>query len=167
MADPSVTRRRRPISVLRAFLSSEAAGGLLLMGAAALALVVANSSLAPAYFAVLAYLSTLQLIECMDVRWIYSGHWPAYCGPAVQEFLAQCRAFLGCVEEQIDLALERHPGGISLRNMIEECGPALGKWPPANRWLLMYPFHGHLALREERGHVTRVKTDGLTLWRRC
>jgi glyoxylase-like metal-dependent hydrolase (beta-lactamase superfamily II) len=124
-------------------------------------------SLPPAYFAVLAYLSTLQLIECMDVRWIYSGHWPAYRGPAVQEFLAQCHAFLGCVEQQIDLALERRPAGISLRDMIEECGPALGKWPPANRWLLMYPFHGHLTLREERGHVTRVKTDGLTLWRRC
>src|SRR5688572_12944123 len=36
-------------SALRHFLSSEAAGGMLLMGAAALALIVANSGLAEAY----------------------------------------------------------------------------------------------------------------------
>jgi len=56
---------RRPVSVLRAFLDSEAAGGLLLMGAAALALIVANSPLAPGYKAALGvYVGPLSL-----------GHW--------------------------------------------------------------------------------------------
>ena len=41
--------RRGPRSALRAFLRSEAAGGLVLMGAAALALLAANSPLAGAY----------------------------------------------------------------------------------------------------------------------
>jgi NhaA family Na+:H+ antiporter len=41
-------------SVLRAFLDSEAAGGIILIGAAVLALVIANSPLAPAYFRALA-----------------------------------------------------------------------------------------------------------------
>ena len=41
---------RRPLSLLRAFLESEASGGIVLMGAAALALIVANSPLAHAYF---------------------------------------------------------------------------------------------------------------------
>lgn len=44
---------RRPLSMLRRFLDSEASGGLVLMAAAALALVLANSPLAPAYFAAL------------------------------------------------------------------------------------------------------------------
>lgn len=44
----------RPFSVLREFLDSAAAGGLVLMGAAALAILVANSPLAPTYFAALA-----------------------------------------------------------------------------------------------------------------
>ena len=39
----------RPSSALRAFLSSEAAGGLLLMGAALLAMIVANSPLYDLY----------------------------------------------------------------------------------------------------------------------
>ncbi|MFC4256233.1 Na+/H+ antiporter NhaA [Altererythrobacter xixiisoli] len=44
---------RRPYSMLRGFLDHTASGGLVLMGTAALAMVVANSPLAPAYFAAL------------------------------------------------------------------------------------------------------------------
>ncbi|QCK84778.1 Na+/H+ antiporter NhaA [Phreatobacter aquaticus] len=44
---------RRPQSALRALLTSEAGGGIVLMVAAAVALVIANSPLAPAYFGVL------------------------------------------------------------------------------------------------------------------
>jgi NhaA family Na+:H+ antiporter len=62
MATPQPTR---PTSALRAFLHHESSGGLVLMGSAALALVVANSPLAPAYFGALkAYLGPLSL-----------GHW--------------------------------------------------------------------------------------------
>jgi len=43
----------RPRSALRAFLDGESSGGLVLMGAAALALVIANSPLADSYFGVL------------------------------------------------------------------------------------------------------------------
>jgi len=45
--------RRTPLTFLRHFLDSEAAGGLVLMAAAALALVVANSPLSSAYFGAL------------------------------------------------------------------------------------------------------------------
>jgi NhaA family Na+:H+ antiporter len=45
--------RNRPNSALRDFLRSEAAGGILLMGAAALAMIVANSPLYDAYHHVL------------------------------------------------------------------------------------------------------------------
>ena len=48
-----MTGAKRPPSALRSFFESEAAGGLILMGVAALALVTANSPLAGAYFATL------------------------------------------------------------------------------------------------------------------
>ena len=52
----------RPVSLLRRFLDSEASGGLVLMGAAALALVVANSPAAPLYNGALrAYLGPLSV----------------------------------------------------------------------------------------------------------
>ena len=59
----------RPFSMLRAFLDGQASGGIVLMAAAALALVVANSPLAPVYFDALhAYLGPLSV-----AHWINDG----------------------------------------------------------------------------------------------
>jgi NhaA family Na+:H+ antiporter len=63
------TTLRRPLSVLRQFFASTAAGGLVLMAAAALALIVANSPLAAGYFAALeGYLGPLSILH-----WINDG----------------------------------------------------------------------------------------------
>ena len=63
----SATTNRRPFSMLRHFLANEAAGGLVLMGAAALALILANSALAPGYFAVLeTYIGPLSLLHWIN-----------------------------------------------------------------------------------------------------
>ncbi|CAM5215732.1 Na(+)/H(+) antiporter NhaA [Bosea thiooxidans] len=51
MAAPAT--RTKPLSALRDFLKSEAAGGIVLMVVAALALVIANSPAAPLYFGTL------------------------------------------------------------------------------------------------------------------
>ncbi|MER8478804.1 Na+/H+ antiporter NhaA [Mesorhizobium sp. M0983] len=60
---------KRLVSMLREFLDSEAAGGLILMAAAALALIVANSPLSEAYFSALhAYLGPLSVSH-----WINDG----------------------------------------------------------------------------------------------
>jgi NhaA family Na+:H+ antiporter len=59
----------RPRSALRAFISSEASGGIVLMAAAALALVVANSPLSASYFAVLeTYVAGLSVLH-----WVNDG----------------------------------------------------------------------------------------------
>lgn len=56
------SRTRRPFSMLREFLDGSASGGLVLIAAAALALVVANSPLAPVYFSALSsYLGPLSV----------------------------------------------------------------------------------------------------------
>lgn len=61
--------KQRPFSVFREFLDSEAAGGIILMVAAALALIVANSPLAETYFSVLhAYLGPLSVSH-----WVNDG----------------------------------------------------------------------------------------------
>ncbi|AZN97626.1 Na+/H+ antiporter NhaA [Mesorhizobium sp. M9A.F.Ca.ET.002.03.1.2] len=66
---PASILRQRPVSVLREFLASEAAGGIVLMVAAALALIVANSPLSQAYFEALhAYLGPLSVSH-----WINDG----------------------------------------------------------------------------------------------
>ncbi|PZV38073.1 Na+/H+ antiporter NhaA [Mesorhizobium kowhaii] len=61
--------KQRPVSVFREFLDSEAAGGIILMVAAALALIVANSPLSETYFAALrAYLGPLSVSH-----WVNDG----------------------------------------------------------------------------------------------
>ncbi|WP_322417653.1 Na+/H+ antiporter NhaA [Mesorhizobium huakuii] len=61
--------KQRPVSVFREFLDSEAAGGIILMVAAALALIVANSPLAETYFSILhAYLGPLSVSH-----WVNDG----------------------------------------------------------------------------------------------
>ncbi len=122
-------------------------------------------SLPPAYFAVLAYLGTLQFLEALEIDWIYSGHWPAYHAGAASEFLAECRRFVDKASGLVWKALERHNDGLTLRTCIEECGPALGDWPPANRWLLMYPLHGHLLHLEQQSSVTRIKGEPYSRWK--
>jgi Na+:H+ antiporter, NhaA family len=67
MTDHITTHSRRPFSMLRHLLDNEASGGLVLMVAAALALVVANSPLAPAYFGALgAYFGPLSLLHWIN-----------------------------------------------------------------------------------------------------
>jgi glyoxylase-like metal-dependent hydrolase (beta-lactamase superfamily II) len=124
-----------------------------------------NPSLPPAYFAILAYLSSIQTVEALDVQWIYSAHWPTYSGAQIAEFLAECRNFVERASARIRDALENHPEGISLRDCMAECGPAMGTWPPQNEWLLMYPVHGHLAHLEELGIARRTGEEGgLVRW---
>ncbi|MCO5070184.1 MAG: Na+/H+ antiporter NhaA [Rhizobiaceae bacterium] len=58
---------RRPFSALREFLESQAAGGLVLMATAALALIIANSPLAPTYFSALkAYIGPLNVLHWIN-----------------------------------------------------------------------------------------------------
>lgn len=57
----------RPILDLRHFLKSEAAGGIILMGVALLAIVIANSPAAPLYFATLArYVGGLSVLHWIN-----------------------------------------------------------------------------------------------------
>ena len=67
MAAPAGHDTARPVSMLRAFLDNSASGGLVLMAAAALALLVANSPLGPTYSAALAtYIGPLSLLHWIN-----------------------------------------------------------------------------------------------------
>ena len=68
-------KRDRPTNALQAFLQGESAGGVLLIGAAILALLVANSGLGPTYRAALhAYFAGLSLLH-----WVNDGLMASAC----------------------------------------------------------------------------------------
>jgi glyoxylase-like metal-dependent hydrolase (beta-lactamase superfamily II) len=127
--------------------------------------VTGDPSLPPAYFSLLAYLSSVQLIESLQVDWIYSAHWPPYAMEKAVEFLDECRRFVQMADGQVRKCLERHPEGASLRSCMDECGPVLGRWPEANRWLLMYPLHDHLTHLEQNGEAVQIREGGRIKWK--
>lgn len=62
-----MARRPRPLSVFRDLLAAESASGILLIAAAALAMLVANSPLSAAYFGVLhTYVGGLSILHWID-----------------------------------------------------------------------------------------------------
>jgi len=117
-------------------------------------------SLPPAYFAVLAYLSSIQTVETLDVQWIYSAHWPTYVGQDIPEFLSECRNFVDRADRLIRNMLEHHPDGVTLGECMASCGPAMGTWPKENEWLLMFPVHGHLSQLEQLGITKQTSRQG-------
>jgi glyoxylase-like metal-dependent hydrolase (beta-lactamase superfamily II) len=122
-------------------------------------------ALPPAYYSVLAYLGTLQMLHAFEIDWIYSGHWPTFHGSQVNEFLVESRRFVDSASALLWKALEKHPEGITLKACMNECGPALGAWPLSNQWLLMYPLHGHLLHLEQQGRVKRFKEQEHVQWK--
>jgi glyoxylase-like metal-dependent hydrolase (beta-lactamase superfamily II) len=122
-------------------------------------------ALPPGYYSVLAYLGTLQMLNTLDIEWIYSGHWPTFHGSQVSEFLLECRRFVDRASSLISKILEKRPEGVTLRALMDECGPVLGGWPSSNQWLLMYPLHGHLLLLEQQGRVTRFTGKEHVQWK--
>jgi glyoxylase-like metal-dependent hydrolase (beta-lactamase superfamily II) len=121
-------------------------------------------SLPPAYYSVLAYLGTLQMLHAFEIEWIYSGHWPTFHASQVSEFLGESRRFVDAASNLVWKTLEKHPEGVTLRGCMDECGPALGAWPANNQWLLMYPLHGHLLHLEQQGRVTKLRGKGHVQW---
>jgi glyoxylase-like metal-dependent hydrolase (beta-lactamase superfamily II) len=122
-------------------------------------------ALPPAYYSVLAYLGTLQMLHAFEIDWIYSGHWPTYHGSQVAEFLTASRQFVDSASSLVWKALEQSSAGVSLRALMDQCGPALGSWPQSNEWLLMYPLHGHLLHLEQQGRVQRLQSKPHVQWK--
>ncbi|MGA7633159.1 MAG: MBL fold metallo-hydrolase [Terriglobales bacterium] len=122
-------------------------------------------SLPPAYHSVLAYLGTLQMLHAFEIEWIYSGHWPAFHGSEVSEFLSESRRFVDTASSLLWRYLEKNPAGVTLQACMDECGPALGAWPANNQWLLMYPLHGHLLHLEQQGRLTKLRGEGHVQWK--
>jgi glyoxylase-like metal-dependent hydrolase (beta-lactamase superfamily II) len=121
----------------------------------------------PTYYAVDAYLATIQFLEQMPIDHLYSGHWPNAHGPEVKRFLAESRRFVETVDELLPHILDRHPGGATLGDVIADLASQIGDWPSASNTLFMWAVFGHLTRQEQRGKIARVKDAHPWRWRRA
>lgn len=142
-------------------------GGDALHGAVYLGLD-GTPKLCPTYLHVEEYLSTIARVEARaDVHapapiTTYVGcHWPvAHGADAVRAFCIESRAFVEQAEAAILDVLAGAAAPVSLRALIEACGPRLGSWPRALDIELVFAFNGHMNRLTRLGRVRAHHAPG-------
>jgi len=111
----------------------------------------------PTYLYVDSYLDTIRLIENLDIDLLTTCHWPMARGEGIAAFCAESRAL---VEQADRLLLEAignaDSSGVSLRELCQQVGPALGDWPEASQLECSYMFSGHLSRLESFGIIEQA-----------
>lgn len=121
---------------------------------------------APTYYAVDAYLSTIQFLESMPVEHLFSGHWPNAHGVKVGEFLRDSRLFVEELDDLLPHSLDRHPQGATLAELIDDLAPRMGDWPRNTNWLFMWAVYGHLVRQEQKQRIRRIEAAHPFRWKR-
>jgi glyoxylase-like metal-dependent hydrolase (beta-lactamase superfamily II) len=98
----------------------------------------------PTYYAVSAYLATIDFLNNQPIEHLYSGHWPPLHGRQVGAFLEESRSFVEKTEARVLACLKDHPGGVTLQQILGQIAPLLGDWPRAADQFLQFALYGHL-----------------------
>jgi glyoxylase-like metal-dependent hydrolase (beta-lactamase superfamily II) len=112
----------------------------------------------PTYYAVDAYLATIQFLEDQPIDHIFSGHWPASHGKATQRFMALSRDFVEATDELIRGYLSNRSRGATLKEIIYSLSPKLGSWPSDAADFLQFALYGHMVRLEQLGVVRSSKS---------
>ncbi len=118
----------------------------------------------PTYYAVNAYLATIQFLENQPIEHIFSGHWPGTHGAAVRGFLNSSRQFVDRADELLESYFKSHAGGVPLKQMLQDLSPKLGDWPAETSVFLQFAIYGHLVRLQQNGVIRRDSTQPVT-WR--
>jgi glyoxylase-like metal-dependent hydrolase (beta-lactamase superfamily II) len=112
--------------------------------------------LCPTYLEPASYLKTIDYLESLPIACLASCHWPLKKGLAVRQFLVESRDFAHRAEELLLAQLARNRAGLTLCELIAECGPALGSWPRASDGELVYALAGHLEHLIKQSRITQA-----------
>jgi hypothetical protein len=95
---------------------------------------------------------------------LYSGHWPTMQGEEIRDFIAESRRTVEVFDRVILGALDRNPGGLTLKELIDAVSNAVGDWPQDTHDLAMFPVKGHMERFEQRGQVRVVPGSRPVRW---
>ena len=105
----------------------------------------------PTYYTVNAYLATIAFLEKQPIEHVFSGHWPAAHQADVKKFLSSSRDFVERADEHILQFLRQHSRGATLKTLLHEISPKLGKWPPDADIFLQFAMYGHVQRLTQNG----------------
>jgi glyoxylase-like metal-dependent hydrolase (beta-lactamase superfamily II) len=126
--------------------------------------VTGEMALPVTYYHIDAYLSTVQFFEHLPVDALYSGHWPIMRGEEIQEFLAESRRTVERADRAILSSLKKSPGGLTMKELIDALGEAMGDWPNETLVLAMFPVKGHMDRLEQHGKVKALSGARPAKW---
>jgi glyoxylase-like metal-dependent hydrolase (beta-lactamase superfamily II) len=112
----------------------------------------------PTYYAVDAYLATIQFLENQSIDHLFSGHWPACHGTESKRFLTSSRQFVEAADELIKSYLSNRPRGATLKEILCSLSPKLGSWPSDAADFLQFALYGHMVRLEQLGLVRSSKS---------
>jgi glyoxylase-like metal-dependent hydrolase (beta-lactamase superfamily II) len=116
------------------------------------------------YYHVDLYLSTLRYLEGLRLQTVYSGHWPPMRREEFGEFIHESRWMVEKFDRVILRALQKNPGGLNLRELIDVVSQAVGEWPAESNELARFAVHGHMTRLEEMGRVALREDKSPKYW---
>lgn len=121
--------------------------------------------LPPTYCYVDTYLATLDRLISMDIEIFSPAHWRLQKGSDVGDFLRESRNYCLHVERKL-LDFAKSYGTFTLKEAIQEVGPAVSSWGEDGNGLLTFPFNGNLQSLVQRGQLIQERNeDHLVRWR--
>ncbi len=105
------------------------------------------------YYHIDTYLSTIRYIEHLPIDTLYTGHWPIMQGEEIQEFLAESRRTVETADRAILQSLAKNSSGLTMKDLIDAVGSAMGDWPQETQFFAMFAIKGHMDRLEQLGNV--------------
>jgi glyoxylase-like metal-dependent hydrolase (beta-lactamase superfamily II) len=116
----------------------------------------------PTYYAVNAYLATIEFLEKQPIEHMFTGHWPSAHGGDTKKFLSQSRNFVERVDALTLEYLKQHRRGATIKTLLHEMAPKLGNWPRDAGVFLQFAMYGHMERLKQQGTIrsgTSVPTE--------
>lgn len=118
----------------------------------------------PTYRYVETYIATAQRLQAMDPDCLLTSHYPSFDRGESREFLGETLTFVDRVEERLRRALATK-GPSSVRELIEELAPDLGRWNATAQSALSFALVGHLERLVAYDLASVLDTEGVARFR--
>jgi len=116
------------------------------------------------YYYVDTYLSTLRYFEALEIKTLYSGHWPIMTGEEIADFINDSRKTVEVFDRAILSSLKKHAPGLNMKELIDVVSNEVGDWPKDTWTLAMFPVKGHMDRLEQLNKVRAVRGTRPVKW---
>lgn len=116
------------------------------------------------YYFVDTYLTTLRYLESLEIKSLYSGHWPIMTGDEIGDFISDSRKTVEIFDRTILSSLREHTSGLTMKELIDAVSKAVGDWPKDTWSTAMFSVKGHMDRLEQLSKVRVIRGTRPLKW---